>query len=208
MEEQTSDPITRSLIACGVMAPVVALSALVVAASRSPDYDHVADTISKLSAQGVSDRWLWTIGLALYSGLMLLFAAGLRRRGGSGGRGGILWVAIAVHGVLMAGVTFLRDDLQAGWFFTIEGAAHDVLSGMAFSALVVAMLGTVAGGRADPALRRLRPVTILLGVTMTGIGIAFVFIPPGVQGVPQRAFVALAAIWIAVVAFRLLVRTE
>lgn len=188
------------------MAPVVALSVFVVAASRSQDYDHVADTISKLSAQGVSDRWLWTIGLALYSGLMLLFAIGLRRRRESDGRGRILWGAIAVHAVLMAGVTFLRDDLRAGGFFTVEGAAHDVLSGMAFSALVVAMLGTVAVSQADPALRRLRPVTVLLGVTMTGIGIAFLFTPPDVQGVPQRAFVALAAIWIALVAFRLMVQ--
>ena len=194
------DAKTRLLIVCGIAAPVVALSTFAVAAARLPGYDHVADTISKLSAPGVPGRWLWTIGLTGYAVLVGLFAAGLRRRFGDSRPMRTLWGAILAHAFLMAGVALFRDDLQRGGFFTLEGALHDVLSGMAFSALVVAMWGTIALARIDPTLRSLRTLTSVVGVTMTSIGIGFVFTPPEVQGVPQRAFVVLAAIWIVVVA--------
>lgn len=206
MLNREPDATSRPLVACGVLAPVVALSTFIVAATRVPGYDHVTDTISKLSAQGVSDRWLWTAGLTLYSALTGLFALGLRRRFGSQGR--ILWLAVAAHAFLMVGVAFFRDDLRPGGFFTVEGALHDVLSGMAFSALVLAMLGALAVERVERGLRPLRVVTLFLGATMTAIGIVFLFISPDVQGVPQRGFVALAAIWIAFLAVRSMVSID
>ena len=175
---------------------MVALAAFGMAAARLPDYDHVADTISKLSAQGVTDRWLWTAGLGAYAVLMGLFAAGLIRRFGSLGKGRLVSWAVAAHAGLMVGVAAFRDDLRAGGFFSTEGAVHDVLSGMAFSALVVVMLGVVSLARTDPSLRGLRSSTLMLGGIMTAVGIAFLFTPSEVQGVPQRVFVAAAAVWI------------
>lgn len=202
MTEPAPDRATRRLVACGFVAPLFAIGVFAVAAARMPDYDHVADTLSKLSAQGVSDRWLWTAGLGLYAVLMGLFAAGLFRRFGSIGGGRIVSGAVVAHALLMAGVAIFRDDLRPGGFFSTEGAVHDVLSGMAFSAFVVAMLGAASLARTDPSLRSLRPVTLSLGSLMTAVGIAFLFTPPEVQGVPQRVFVALAAFWISLFAVR------
>jgi hypothetical protein len=108
----------------------------------------------------------------------------------------MLWGAVAVHAVLMSVVAFFRDDVRRGGFFSFEGAVHDVVSGMAFSALVVAMLGALAIARVERSLRPLRSATLFLGGTMTGIGIAFIFTPPEVQGIPQRAFMGLAALWL------------
>lgn len=199
--ESDPDPGTRRLVACGILAPVVALSAFFVAAARRPGYEHVADTISKLSAQGVSD-WLWTVGLVVYAVLMALCAAGLRRRFKSSRPGRVLWTAVAGHAILMIGVAIFRDDLRPGGFFTLEGAVHDVLSGIAFSALVVAMLGAAALASVDKVMRPLRAITLVLGSAMTTVGIIFLFTPPEVQGIPQRLFVALAAIWITFLAIR------
>jgi hypothetical protein len=173
-----------------------------VASVRRPEYDQVADTISKLSAQGVTGRWSWTGGLVAYTVLMALFAAGVRRRFGSRGPARILWSAVVVHAALMVGVAVFRDDLRPGGFFTVEGAVHDVASGMAFSALVVAMLGAVAVASVDRVLQPLRAATLVIGTAMTAVGIAFLFIPPEVQGIPQRVFVALAAVWIVSLAIR------
>ncbi len=167
-----------------------------------PGYDHVADTVSKLSARGIADRWLWTGGLVAYAALMGCFAAGLHRRLGSGSRSRVLWSAVATHAALMAGVAVFRDDLRPGGFFTVEGAVHDVLSGIAFGALVLAMLAVVVAAPVDQALRSLRAITLVVGTAMTGVGIAFLFTPPAVQGVPQRIFVGLAAVWIVAFAAR------
>ena len=202
MTEPTPDTTTRRLVACGFIAPTMAIAAFAVAAARAPGYDHVADTVSKLSAQGVSDRWLWTAGLGLYAALMGVFAAGLLRRFGHVGPGRMVAWAVAAHAVLMTGVAVFRDDLRPGGFFSTEGAVHDVLSGMAFSALVVAMIGAVSLARADRSMRSAEPVTLILGSLMTAVGIAFLFTPAAVQGVPQRVFVVLAAVWITFFAVR------
>lgn len=167
-----------------------------VASVRRPGYDQVADTISKLSAQGVAQRWLWTGGLLAYAVLMTLWAVGLRRLLGSTTQGRIVWFAILVHAALMIGVAVFRDDLRPGGFFTFEGALHDALSGMAFSALVGAMLGTAAIATKDRALRPLRAITLIVTAAMTAVGVIFLFTPPAVQGIPQRVFVGLAALWI------------
>ena len=184
------------MVACGMGAPVVALSVFVVAAARRPGYDQAADTISKLSAQGTAEPWLWTGGLLVYAVLMALFAVGLRRRFGSGGPARIMWGAMAVHAVLMAGVAGFGDDQRPGGFFTTEGAVHDVLSGMAFSALIVAMWGATALAKFDTALRSLRVVTFVVGAATLAVGMAFLFTPPEVQGIPQKIFVVLGAVWI------------
>lgn len=181
---------------------MVALTAFVVAASRRPGYDHVADTISKLSAQGVTDRWLWTGGLVLYAGLVALGSAGLRRRLGTSGPARLLWGGLAFHALFMVGVAVFRDDLRPGGFFTWEGAVHDVLSGAAFSAFVVAMLGALAVAKVDPILKPMRAFTFVVGAAMTAVGVAFLFTPTDVQGIPQRIFVALAALWIVFLAIR------
>ncbi len=192
----------RRLIACGALAPVFALTMFVVAASRVEGYDHVSDTMSKLNAQGVVDQWPFTMGVVGYAVLMGFFSAGLRRRYSSSRTGRILWTAIAVHAVLMIGVTGFHDDIRPGGFFTVEGAAHDVLAGLAFSALVIAMLCMVALTRQDQALRASRSATIILGAAMTVTGIAFMFISPDIQGVAQRVLVGLTAMWIILLAVR------
>ena len=189
------------MVACGIWAPVVAIVVFAAASARRPGYDHVADTISKLNAQGTHD-WLWTGGLVTYAILMGLFAFGLRRRFGNSVPADVLWGALLVHGALMVGMAIFRDDVRPGGFFTLEGALHDVLAGMAFSALVVAMLGTLAVAKVDSSMIPLRATTWSVGTAMTTIGIAFLFTPAEVQGIPQRAFAALATFWIIFFAAR------
>lgn len=173
--------------------------AFAVAAARRPGYDHVADTMSKLNAAGSHD-WLLTAGMVAYVALVGLFALGLQRIFGTGRRARILWGGFLAHGALMLGVAIFRDDVRPGGFFTLEGALHDVLSGLAFSALVVAMLGAVAVAKRDPAMTALGAVTWVAGAAMTLVGIAFLFTPAEVQGIPQRVFVTLAICWITFLA--------
>ena len=160
-----SDRTTRALLAGGLTAPPAALGLFFLATIGKPDYSHVRDTISKLSAQGVTDRWVWTFALLAYAALMACFAAGLRRRYGSGGRRRLLWGSAAAHAGLMAGVAVFRDDLRRGGFFTLEGALHDILSGMAFSALVLLMLAVLVVD--DRTLRRLRTATWVTAIAFT-----------------------------------------
>jgi hypothetical membrane protein len=191
---------TRGLVGCGFLAPLVAIGTFLAAAAGRPGYDHVADTVSKLNARGDEGSWVWTAGLIAYSLLMGLFAAGLRRRFRRIASGGVLWSAVLLHAGAMVAVALFRDDLEPGGFFSVEGAVHDVVSGVAFSALVVAMLAAWRMAGQDSMLRAARRPTALLGLTMTACGIIFLFTPVAYQGVPQRIFLTLAAIWIMALA--------
>jgi hypothetical protein len=52
----------------------------------------------------------------------------------------------------------------------------------------------------DSMLRAARRPTAVVGLTMTACGIVFLFTPVSVQGLLQRTFLALAAIWIMALA--------
>lgn len=70
-----------TLVSAGV-APVALIGGWTWAASVQPrGYDPLRDTISALAAQGASDRWIMTIGLALLGACHLVTAAGLTDAG-------------------------------------------------------------------------------------------------------------------------------
>ncbi len=192
-----ADRSTFVLLGCGMAGPLLIVAGFLLAVARHPEYSHVSDTISKLSAQGVEDPWLWTAALIVFSILIVAFAGGLLRLLPAGR---MVSGALTAHGLLLAAVALLQDDLQPGGFFTVEGAAHDVVSGMAFSALIVAMVGLAGQTRLDPSWRWLRRLTLSLAVVVTAVGIAFLFTPPRLQGIPQRVFTSAGVVWIEVVA--------
>jgi hypothetical protein len=49
------DWVTRFLLAFGIVAPMVTVTAITVMAARTAGYSHVSDAVSDLAAQGVPD---------------------------------------------------------------------------------------------------------------------------------------------------------
>ena len=82
------------------LAPAALIGGWSVAASRQPNrYDSVRDTISALAAQGSSDRWIMTSGLAILGMCHVATAAGFTEIGRLSrailGIGGVATIAVA-----------------------------------------------------------------------------------------------------------------
>ncbi len=199
---------TRWLLLCGVIGPPAVAAVFLAAAARHPGYDHVSDTISKLSAQGVGGGWLWTAGLVLFGWLMVGFGGGLQRSLGGDRPSAVAGWSLRVHGGLLAVIALVRDDVRPGGFFTVEGAVHDVISGVAFTALLVAMAAVAVRALQVPSWRWLGRLTIGVGFVVATVAIAFVFTPPRVQGIPQRIFTGAGVLWIEMMAVWSMVRLD
>jgi hypothetical protein len=168
---------------------VVAL-AFLIALAQHPELDHAIHTISKLSARGVHDAWTMSIGFAIYGLLIVGYAWALRavttpRQDPARG-------ALAAHGALMLCAAVFRDDtVQWGWT-TVIGAAHDISGGMAFSALLAAM---VLSAWASRTRWHTRVGLVFAGVFLAS-GVLFLATPHWVPGYTERAFALVGIAWV------------
>ena len=88
------------VIVSASLAPAALIGGWSLAAARQPsDYDAVRDTISELAAQGATDRWIMTAGLAVLGICHIATASGLTEASRAGrallGTGGAATLAVA-----------------------------------------------------------------------------------------------------------------
>jgi hypothetical membrane protein len=99
--------IDRILSLCGIFAPVLLLSAVLIAGSLHPDYSHISQAISELGAQGAPYRSILNfVGLVPAGILTLLFSLAMFRRikGGTALYISCSLVALVGLGRLLAGI--------------------------------------------------------------------------------------------------------
>src|SRR5665811_2332721 len=103
-------------------------------------------------------------------------------------------IALGAHGVLMVCAAICRDDtVQWGWT-TFIGALHDITGGMAFTALLAAMVLT-AWAPAPEETRRRRFEYAYAGLFLA-IGLGFLATPNLYPGYSERAFAIVGIVWV------------
>jgi hypothetical protein len=162
----------RVLLACGLAASL--LYGAMIWVIRFEGYSPLSQTVSELSAWGVSTRPLWTVLGTLWDAMMIAFAVGVLA---SAGRRGVLRI---VGGLLLAyGLLGLawplvsmhpRDVLAAGGA-TLADTGHLVLVGATGVVMVAAMaFGAAAFGRLFRVYSIATIVVLLVCGAMTGAG--------------------------------------
>jgi hypothetical membrane protein len=213
---------TRTMVLfslCGIAAPIVFTSVVVIAGMSYPGYSHSAQAISELAAVDSPVAVVQNVNSFVVGVLLIAFAralhAGINRR-----RQSVLGpTLIGFFGVAYIGYAFLPCD-PAGEFVSIVGSLHNAIAMCGFLSVLMGIfivsrtlapdpnwghtyrlysLITAAGGL----------ITLILWVTVAAPA------PPGVprlitrvpaaNGTLQRVFVAIVLQWIEVMAIRLLV---
>jgi hypothetical membrane protein len=116
----------------GVAGPILYVVTVVVGGSITPGYSHAANAISELVQTGAAHRTALNLALAVFNGLILLFAVGLVRRSRSLRGAGIavgagLLIAAVIAGLAMT--PFAMDPI--GQPATFIGIGHIILAGLA-----------------------------------------------------------------------------
>lgn len=183
---------TRLRLMAGVIAPPVVLVAFAVGLAQHPEHDLVTDTVSKLSARGIHDPWAMATGFVLYGLLMVIFATGLRRD-----RSAVAY-GFGTHGILMVLTGVFRDDPTPYGWSSFIGAVHDIVGGMAFTALLVAMV--LVAATAEPRRRRTHLVFASVFL-LSGLGFLALTIAYGnaYAGISELWFMIVGMAWVQAV---------
>lgn len=201
---------TRIVLWWCAATPLLVLGLIVAATSVTPGYDSISDTLSQLAARGAPHPWVIAVGL-VYAGLMLEgFAWALYRRLADRGRARRIGLLIAASGLAMQVAAFIPDDQNGpNAPSTISGAIHGGLASVAFAAMIIALFTFVRAIGREEGFARVTAVSFRIGLICAVIGGIFeIQVVQSIEGLLQRVFVTLFAVWIELVIFGFLVRDE
>ena len=167
-----STPLSRYLAICGMLAPVAITALVLTGASVTPDYNHILNTMSELSAvDSPHPEWM-NAGFISYGILMIGFSFALRRCLAPRTWTTIVWLMVIIHGVgvILASV-FPYDSAIKEGIHSPEDTLHHLVSITGCVAFIIGMLIVDRMVWAEPAWRG---VTRLSFVTIAIVVILFV----------------------------------
>ena len=207
----TLDPgcvaVRRVAWACAFL-PIVAVASLVTATALTPGYSSISDTVSQLAVDGTPRPWVLAVGLLSAGSMLGAFAWALHRRLADRVAARTVGILIAVSGIAVGATGLVRDDpnLPHGPA-TLSGIVHGSLASIAFAALMLALFRLVPVFRAESPSTRLASLSIWIGATCAVVGMVFELqVVQPIEGLLQRAFVALFVVWMEAVVFGYLLR--
>jgi len=155
------------LAACGgVAGPVVFTAAWVVSSLRQAGHPAAGIQLSGLAAEDARDPQIMMAGFAGLGVCSVAFGAALRRVPAAGSAGP--WLIQAAGVAAVAAGLFRRDHLLLtgpGWAGeSWHNQVHDLVSGVAYAAMIAAPLVLAGRLRRDPGWRPLSPILAALGV--------------------------------------------
>jgi hypothetical membrane protein len=134
----------RSLIFCGILAPIVYIAIVVIGGLMRPGYDHITNFISDLIGTGAPNRWLLDPVFGLYNVFCMAFGLGVfwrvqtvleNKRRMIGLVGATILVLTGVFGFL----TLFAPEDPAGARMTSAGVMHIVLAALSSVTTMVSM---------------------------------------------------------------------
>jgi hypothetical membrane protein len=219
-EQQEMNTKTMVLFSlCGIAAPIVFASVVVIAGMFYPGYSHSAQAISELAAVDSPVAVAQNVNSFVTGVLLIAFARALRA-GINSRRESVLGPAlIGFFGVTYIGYGFLPCD-PGGEFVSIVGSLHNAIAMCSFFSVLTGIFIVSRTLAPDPNWGRMYRlyslitaaaglITLVLWLTIASPA------PPGVprliarvpaaNGTLQRVFLAIVLQWIEVMAIRLFV---
>ena len=192
--------ITQALLWCGIAAPAALAIFVVWAAAVTPDYSHVANTISQLAAQGRPHPAIMGAGFVVFGLLMDGFAFGLYRSLGRNTLSLGMLVGLLVFGTCVSLSGFVRDYNESPDVpRNLEGHLHSLFAQIAVVGLLAGMFFLARWAYGRPCWHFIPYVTIAAAFAVAGFGILFMVLPTAVQGLIQRGLYGATLIWVVIV---------
>ena len=202
----------RFLLGCGLLAPLVYVSTVILGGLLRLGYSHITHAISELIAAGAPNTTLLIPLFTLYDILLAAFGAGFllnvlaspdARGRRSGAWGALALVVAGLLGVLM-NLFFPQDP--GGRPVTVTGTVHVVLAGVLSLGTMLAILCTSLWLRQMPGLRaywRYSLASLVVVFVSGGLGAAAIATSSPYLGLVERVTIGAFMQWVFVIALRL-----
>lgn len=204
MSESRPSRALSMLAICGIIAPILYTTSVIVLGFLWLGYNHVTQFISELGGVGTPNAIVMnTLGFGLTGLLEIAFAFGLHR-GINEGRGSKIGPAlVAIDGSATVAVGFFPWDTTDLASFTSR--MHNIVGLVSLIAITLAPLVIAQRLRNDHHWKGYRVYCLATGLVTAVLGATFLFIAvEGYMGAMQRISAAPSLIWIEIMAIKLL----
>jgi hypothetical membrane protein len=208
--------LTRTLLACGVVGPLLFSAAVLIQGATRPGYSAWRNAGSQLA---LGDQgWMQTINFFACGLLLLCFAIGLRRALPAGR--GSTWTPRLVAGIglclVLAGIFPVNPGLGyppgVPATYSLHGAIHFVVGTLLFGQLSAVCFVLARRFASDPGWKAWAPGSIAIGAIVALFYLATVVVsfidqagsgPAAWHGLLQRISLFSGLAWLSLVALRL-----
>jgi hypothetical membrane protein len=199
--------LTRALLICGLVAPLVLAVFVVAVAEVTPGYNPVTDTVSHFAAQGASHGEFMASGLVVVGLLIDAFAIGLSR---SFARGGVaVWASLSIHGTALALSGIARNYGEyPGAPRNLEGFLHNMFGIVAALGLASGMVCVARAAHWTPGWHRLTTWSLIAAAAVAFGGLVFLRAPQPDHGLVERSTYLVATAWYVAIAVAALQTTR
>jgi hypothetical protein len=194
----------KILALCGILAPIVYVSALIVGNILDPLYSQVGKTISELIARGAPNRDLLNGIFIVYNVLLIPFAFGMYYGLKKGWARSVIFVALIISGVLgIAWTLFFPLDV-GGKSVTLTGQLHLAVGGLVVPLIFALELSFWRGARKNSRWKGYDKFSLgIFSVTLI-FGLATVaFVNSDFRGLLERITTGSFLLWVEVLAIKL-----
>jgi len=204
--EAARSVVSRTGILCGVLAPLLWASVIVLCGTLRPGYSHFAQYISELGERGSSTEVLMRYGALVPTGLIhLAFAGTLATRFRSSRLGVLAAILLGLNGLARIGAGYFPCEVGCEETGSLGQRMHSLSAVVGFLALVVsAVLWSVV-------FRRTRDMQSFAAYSEASgaLGLAFLLLmiwsaeQGSARGLFERLSSGVLSLWILVFALRL-----
>ncbi len=196
--------LSKCLAICGILAPVALIAFVLIAASFTPGYSHITDTMSKLAAIGTPHPEWMNAGFISYGILMVGLSLAVRQclpnRTGST----TVWILIAIHGLTITlAVVFPYDSSILEGIHSPEGILHHLVTIVSCVAFIIGILIMDRIVSAEPGWRS---VTIISYFAVSVVCVLFILslfpVVRDIEGLMQRVSALAMIIYIEALSIR------
>jgi hypothetical protein len=200
--------VRKPLLACGIAASL--LYGVMMLIIRYAGYSPMSQTVSELSAWGVSTRPLWMVLGSLYDALMIAFALGIWAS--AGGRrslrivGGLL-LAYGLLGLAWPFASMHQREVLAAGGGTLADTGHLVLGGITVALMFAAMAFGAAAFGMRFRIYSIVTIVILLAfgaLTTADASRVAANLPTPWVGLWERINIGVFLLWVVVLAIALI----
>ncbi len=183
---------------CGILAPPTMIFFILLAAYFTPGYNHITDTVSKLSEQGIQHPGLMIAGFITYGLLIIGFSYALYLRLHHGIKAYVAWFMLTLYGICMILAGIFQDtpgDKNAP--LNPEGIMHNVAIITSCISIMIGMWMFAGSVYKKPSWFGFTWFTF--GASFLGLVLSIIFaiqseVPAA--GLLQRLFYLVLLIWI------------
>jgi hypothetical membrane protein len=191
------DNISRFLLVCGVLAPIMMMVIIIIAGEITPDYNPVSDTISQMGTPASPYAMVLNGGYIVYAILMGLAAYGLCRSMSFTTTAKIVAILLGIHAIFTILLGFFPDTLDILAKSFTDDLLHNIISAISYIPLLIGILIFRRLARQEKTLK----VVGILGLVIVVINllmptIAYVEPLKAICGLLQRLLIGGSFLWL------------